>query len=121
MRALRDKKGHIYCLRSPPPPPPHTHTPKGCLYSLFIYWLCSLQIQHSFLCSFKWVSLLKLFPSIKRSYVPCSLIWSLLLSKSSICFVLSYLKKMSLFPKNALEEICQREINVTVILTFQGR
>ena len=33
MRALRDQKGHIYCLPSPPPPP--------FLYSLFIYCLCS--------------------------------------------------------------------------------
>ena len=38
MRALRDQKGHIYCLCSPPPPPPPppTHTKEILIFSVYI-------------------------------------------------------------------------------------
>ena len=60
MRSLRDQKGHIYCLRSPPPfpppPPPPTHTKEILIFCLYIVF-APLPIQHSFLCSLKWMSL----------------------------------------------------------------
>ena len=82
------------------PPPPQTHQ-RDSYVPVYLLSLLPSQFNipsfvHSNGCPFK-----KLFPSLKISYVPCSLIWSLFLSKSSIYFVLSYLK-MSLFPKNAL-------------------
>ena len=96
MRAEGLKRAHLLSsFPSSPPPPPHTHQRDSYIPCIFIVF----PIQHSFLCSFKWMSLLKQFPSLKRSYVPCSLIWSLFLSKSSIYFVLSYLKNVPIPPK----------------------
>ena len=111
MRVLRDQKGYIYCLNfvplllnPPPPPPPPTHTHQRDTYMpcLFIIVFAPLPIQHSFLFSFKWMSLLKTVPKPKT--ILCSLftykygLSTLFLSKSSIYFVLSYLEK-SLSPK----------------------
>ena len=109
MRALRDQKGHIYCLRSPPPPPPTcTNILKRFLYSLFVYCICSTPnpIQHSFLCSFKWMSLLNTVPQPKK--ILCSLFTYMVFVPLKICRLICSLiaNKMSLFPQNAWEEIC---------------
>ena len=115
---LRDQKGHIYCLPSPPPPPPtHTHTPKRfyipCLFIVF----APLPIQHSFLCSFKWMSLLKPVPQPKKILYlmfPVHL-YDLCSSQNLALFCSLISKKMSLFPKMLGRKYVKREINVTVI------
>ena len=54
----------------PPPPPPHIHQRDSYIPFLFIVF-APLPIQHSFLCSFKWMSLLKTVPQPKK--ILCSL------------------------------------------------
>ena len=99
-----------------PPPPPHTHQRDSYILCFYIVF-APLPIQHSFFCSFKWMSLLKTVPQPKK--ILCSLFTYMVFVPLKIyhliCSVIA--KKMSLFPQNAWEEICQREINVTVILS----
>ena len=74
----RNKKGHGNFIKKgtssarspppPPPPPPHTHTHQRESYILCLYIVFApLPIQHSFLCSFKWMSLLKTVPQPKKN------------------------------------------------------
>ena len=121
-RSLNDQKGHfmhaegskrahlLSSFPSPPPPPTHTHTPKRfyipCLFIVF----APLPIQHSFLCSFKWMSLLKPVPQPKKILYlmfPVHL-YDLCSSQNLALFCSLISKKMSLFPQNAWEEICQK-------------
>ena len=55
------KKGTFTVFVPLPPLPPHTHQRDSYIPCLFIVF-APLPIQHSFLCSFKWMSLLKTVP-----------------------------------------------------------
>ena len=102
MRAEGSKRVHLLSLfpsSSPNRHPHHRHTKEILIFPVYFLSLLPSQSNNpSFVpsngCPFK-----KLFPSLKISYVPCSLIWSLFLSKSSIYFVLSHLKNVPFPPK----------------------
>ena len=108
MRALRDQKGHIYCLPSPPPPAHQRDSYILCLYIVF----APIPIQHSFLCSFKWMSLLKTVPEPKK--ILCSLFTYMVFVPLKIYHLIcSLIAKNVPFPPKRLG----KEINVTVILS----
>ena len=65
-----------------PPPPTHTHQRDSYILCLYIVF-APLPIQHSFLCSFKWMSLLKTVPQPKK--ILCSLFTYLVFVPLKIC------------------------------------